>query len=566
MRKMIFLVLLIGLSCAGWRPQTAHAQDPTETPTPAAPTIAGCQIFPNDNPWNTDISQAPLHPNSDNYVANINSNGSGTKVHPDFGSDPTYGIPWITVTASQPKVPVTFTWDDQSDPGPYPIPPNAPIEAGSDQHVLVLESTNCLLYEMYNSTFVGGPQNAWEADAGALFDLKSNKLRPDTWTSADAAGLPILPGLARCDEVNAGVITHALRFTVHRTQRAYVYPARHYASSLTDPNYPPMGLRMRLKANYNLAGFTGQALVIATALKKYGIILADNGSNWYISGETNPTCWDDDSLNQLKNIPGTAFEAVLATPDDTAGVYRPSGSTFYLRNQNSTGPTDFTLALGGSGDMPAAGDWNGDGVDTIGIYRSSSGRFFLKDSNLPSAPIAYSFLLGTTGDRPMVGDWNGDGKDGIGVLRPSNGLLYATNTLATGFAAYTMVLGVPGDLPVAGDWDQDGLDSPGVFRPSNGIFYLTNKVQNGVVYADYTAAFGANGDLPMAGDWDGDGRTGIGVYRGNIGRVYLKNNPATTGYPDISLSLGAAGDLPTAGNWTLYPGMSASAPIFAPGR
>jgi hypothetical protein len=295
--------------------------------TRADPLIEGCQVFPLDNPWNADISGAAVHPNSDNYIANINANG-GQFVHPDFGANPAYGIPYITVSGTQPKVPVTFDYDDESDTGPYPIPPNAPIEGGSDRHVIVIDKDNCVLYETYDSHYMGGSQNAWHAGSGAIFNLNSNALRPDGWTSADAAGLPIFPGLARCAEAMSGEINHAFRFTVRRTQRAYVYPATHYASSLTDTNYPPMGLRFRLKASYNLSGFTGQALVIATALKKYGMILADNGSNWYISGERNQNnCWNDSNLNQLKSIPGTAFEVIVSPPPPTVVLPAPSLST-----------------------------------------------------------------------------------------------------------------------------------------------------------------------------------------------------------------------------------------------
>lgn len=290
------------------------------TPTHAAPpVIGGCQIFPDNNAWNTDISNAPVHALSKKYIKNINRNG-GKFVHPDFGDNQDYGIPWIDVDGStQPFVPVTFDYDDESDPGPYPIPHDAPVEGGGDRHVLVVDTNDCTLYEMYASEFVGGPNNAWHAGSGAVYDLNSNDLRPDGWTSADAAGLPILPGLARCDEVMAGEITHALRFTVNRTQSSWVYPATHEASNITDPTYPPMGLRFRLKANYDISGFSQQAKVIATALKKYGMILADNGSNWYISGERDrDECWDDNQLNDLKGIPGKAFEVIVSPPAPSA--------------------------------------------------------------------------------------------------------------------------------------------------------------------------------------------------------------------------------------------------------
>jgi hypothetical protein len=281
--------------------------------TSESPQIAGCPVFPLDNPWNRDISKDPLHPNSANYMAHMN--GNSKSLHPDFGSDPTYGIPYVVVPGSQPKVPMTFDYDMDSDPGPYPFPSNAPIEGGSnstgDRHVLVLDKDNCLLYETWDSHFLGP---GWHCGSGAIFNLKSNQLRPDTWTSADAAGLPILPGLVRYDEaVTAGEIRHALRFTVQSTQRAFIHPATHYASSNTDPNAPPMGLRVRLKSNYDLTRFHGTALVIMTALKKYGLIVADNGSDWYITGATDSR-WDDDDLNQLKTVPANVFEVVQSGP------------------------------------------------------------------------------------------------------------------------------------------------------------------------------------------------------------------------------------------------------------
>jgi hypothetical protein len=283
------------------------------------PVIAGCGVFPPDNPWNQDISGAPVDPNSANYIASINQ--GATKLHPDFGSYSGYGIPYTVVTGLQPMVPITYYsppqgWPDESDPGPYPVPPNAPIEGGAgstgDRHVLVLNSGNCKIYELYRA-FKDAGGSGWFASSGAIFDLNSNALRPEGWTSADAAGLPILPGLVRYDEVASGAIKHAVRFTVWRSQKAYIHPATHYASSYTDPNLPPMGLRLRLKAGYDISGFTGQSRVILEALKRYGMLVADNGSSWYISGATDPR-WDDDDLNQIKTVPGSAFEVVYTGP------------------------------------------------------------------------------------------------------------------------------------------------------------------------------------------------------------------------------------------------------------
>ncbi|MEP7285704.1 MAG: glycoside hydrolase domain-containing protein [Chloroflexota bacterium] len=233
---------------------------------------------------------------------------------------------------------------------------------------------------------------------------------------------------------------------------------------------------------------------------------------------------------------------------ETVGIFRPSAAIFYLRNTNTTGPADLSIPFGTATDLPIAGDWNGDGIKTIGIYRSSTGQFFLADSNIPGAPIVYSLVLGAPGDLPMVGDWNGDGKDGVGVFRPSNGLIYLRDTLTTGFADFQMVLGVPGDVPVAGDWNGDGQDSPGVYRPSYTSFYLSDQVCNCSVFANYSAALGIAGDSPFAGDWNGDGITGIGVFRPSNGLIYLKNMP-TSGYADLSLVFGIPNDKPIAGYW-----------------
>jgi len=270
-------------------------------------SIAGCPLFPADNPWRRNVSADPLDAHSAAWVASI---GASTHLHPDFGSDPSYGIPYVTVAANEASVPITFTaYGDESDPGPYPVPLNAPVEAGGDAHILVA-SANCHLYELYGARRAG---SGWAADSGAVFNLNSDALRPDGWTSADAAGLPILPGLVRPDEVAAGHIDHALRFTVSKTQQGYIHPATHSAGSTTDPNVPPMGARFRLKAGFDLSSYHGAALVILTALKTYGMMVADNGSNWYLSGATYPG-WNDDDLNQLKTVPGSAFEAVSEGP------------------------------------------------------------------------------------------------------------------------------------------------------------------------------------------------------------------------------------------------------------
>jgi hypothetical protein len=273
----------------------------------AAAREYGCPLFPASNPLNRDISRAPLDPRSASYIASI---GIGGHLHPDFGTNPGYGIPFTVVGPHQPRVPVRFSeFGEESEPGPYPIPPNAPVEgagAAGDRHVLVLQRGSCRVYELYSANRRG---SGWEAGSGAIFNLRANALRPEGWTSADAAGLPILPLLARYPEVRAGRIEHALRFTVRATQRGYIHPATHFASSSADPKLPPMGLRLRLRASYSLAGFHGQSLVILRALERYGRIVADNGSSWYLTGAPDPR-WNDADLEQLKRVPGAAFEAV----------------------------------------------------------------------------------------------------------------------------------------------------------------------------------------------------------------------------------------------------------------
>jgi hypothetical protein len=275
---------------------------------PAAPR---CPIFPASNAWNQRVDSLPVAANSAQLIASI---GVGTGLHPDFGSglwdDGPIGIPFDVVSRSTPRSRVAFEYADESDRVAYPIPKSVHIEGGrassGDRHALLLDRDACKLYELY-ALYPNG--RSWKAGSGAVFDLRSNKLRPAGWTSADAAGLPIFPGLARYDEVARGRIDHALRFTASRTRRAYVYPARHYASSSDDPALPPMGLRVRLKAGVDISGYPKQARVVLQALKTYGMILADNGSSWYISGVPDPR-WSNDALHTIGAIKGSDFEVV----------------------------------------------------------------------------------------------------------------------------------------------------------------------------------------------------------------------------------------------------------------
>jgi len=305
-------VALLACALAGLVAASSGAS-PARARTATAPSEYGCPILPPEDPLNQEIADAPVNPNSASYIASI---GLNAHLHPDFGTNPSYGIPYTVVGPEQPKVPIKLTkYRSESNPGPYPVPPDAPIEGGGkkghgDKHVLVVQEGSCMLYEMYDAKRKGA---GWRAASGAVFNLRSEALRPEGWTSADAAGLPIFPLLVRYPEVAAGEIDHALRVTVPETQRGYIHPATHFASSNSNPNLPPMGLRLRLRVGYSLAGFHGESLVILEALKRYGLIVADNGSPWFITGAPNPH-WDDEDLEQIKQVPGSEFEAVESGP------------------------------------------------------------------------------------------------------------------------------------------------------------------------------------------------------------------------------------------------------------
>jgi hypothetical protein len=299
------------------------------TPVPGAPN---CSMFPADNVWNTDISSLPVDPHSAAWMASMDS--ASTNLHPDFGpsDDPSnpYGIPYIVVSPSHPLTTVSFQYADQSDPGPYPFGADTPIEGGQastgDRHAIMVNPSTCTLYELYDAQYSASGSTA---GSGAIWNLNSNALRPVGWTSADAAGLPILPGLLRYDEVQSGVITHAIRMTAESTDTSYIWPARHEAGSSSDPNLPPMGARFRLKASYDISGYSPQAQVVLRAMQQYGLILADNGSNWYFGGTADPD-WPSALVNELKEVPASAFEAVDESSlmvDPNSGQARQPGDT-----------------------------------------------------------------------------------------------------------------------------------------------------------------------------------------------------------------------------------------------
>jgi hypothetical protein len=352
-----------------------------------APVMGNCTVFPADNIWNTPVDTAAVSPASSTYVTTI---GATLGMHADFGSGTwdggPIGIPFLTVPGTQPKYPVSFLYSDESDPGPYAVPLTAPIEGGSnstgDRHAIAVDTSNCVLYELYRA-FPGS--GMWSADSGAIFDLKSNALRPQTWT-ADAAGLPIMPGLVRYDEVASGEIRHALRFTVPQTQRAYIWPARHYASSLTDPKYPPMGQRFRLKASLDVSAYPADVQVILRALKKYGMIIADNGSAWYLSGQPDER-WNNSNLSQLRNVTGSMFEAVDTSSlmiDVNSGQARQAGAAVVVTPASATVQTQanqqFTAEVQNSTDQAVSWAVNGlpggnsevGYIDPNGLYSAPS--------------------------------------------------------------------------------------------------------------------------------------------------------------------------------------------------
>lgn len=314
-------MLAAASACTGATSSDDHTignpTSPTNPTNPSSPTspggsLNGHRVFPADNPWNTDISKNAVDANSSTLIASC-----GTRnLHQDFGT--TYdgapnGIPYVLVGASQAKVPVTFDYDDESDAGPYPVPASAPIEGGpngdGDRHVIVVDTSAWKLYELFDAHPLNNGAS-WHAGSGAIFDLNSNALRPAGWTSADAAGLPIFPGLVRYDEVvEQHAINHALRFTCPRTRKEYVSPARHYASSSTDQSLPPMGMRVRLKANFDTTGFSPNVRVVLRAMMKYGMLLADNGSGWFFSGAPDSR-WNEDELATFSRVPSSAFEVV----------------------------------------------------------------------------------------------------------------------------------------------------------------------------------------------------------------------------------------------------------------
>lgn len=364
------------------------------TPVLAQPAIGQCPVLPANNIWNTPIDTLPVLANSASMVTTI---GATRGFHADFGSGlwngGPIGIPFITVSGNQTKYPVSFLYRDESDPGPYAVPLTAPIEGGSastgDRHAIAVDTTNCILYELYRA-FPGA--SSWTADSGAIYDLRSNALRPATWTSADAAGLPILPGLVTFDEVESGEIRHAIRFTAPQTRREFVWPARHYASTLVGTQYPRMGERFRLKAGFDVSPYPARVQVILRAMKKYGIILADNGSAWYITGAPDSR-WINGELRTLGQLLGSNFEAVDATVlriDPNSGEARQQGAAVSVNPPAATVRVGTAQAFTATVTGAAAGvTWSVNGIaggnPTVGTI--DAGGVYIAPGAVPSPAV-----------------------------------------------------------------------------------------------------------------------------------------------------------------------------------
>ena len=557
---------------------TENSSTPATTTLAMAggPSASGVSIFPPDHIWNTRVDSLPIDSRSADYVSAI---GTTAYLHADFGAglyegNP-IGIPYNIVNGSQLKKTVTFEYADESDSGPYPIPDNPFIEGGSDHHLIIIDRDAKTLYELYGAEKLADA--SWTAGSGAIFNLSGYMLRPSGWTSADAAGLAIFPGLVRYDEVNAGEINHALRFTAPATRRAYIWPARHFASSITDPAYPPMGQRFRLKSSFNTSGYPYQAQIVLNALKKYGMILSDNGAPWYITGAPDEQ-WNNDDLHTLHQLTGSDFEAVdssplMINPDSgqalihpvvptptNVGVFRSGGNWFMDMNNNGVWngmPPDKTFSLGKQpGDIPITGDWNGDNITETGIFRSG-GSWYLDMNNNGAWDGMFpdrTFSWGKQpGDIPITGDWNGDNITETGIFRNGGSWYLDMNNNGAWDGMLpdrTFSWGKqPCDIPITGDWNGDNITETGIFRTGAGFYLDMNN--NGVWDAgDKMLAWRLQpDDTPVTWDWNGDSITETGIFRNGDWYLDMNNNGYWDPEADMIFPMGQPGDKPVTGKW-----------------
>ena len=462
----LFVVVLVACPAdAGPTPGPSGQQTPASAAV-GPPGAESCPVFPADNVWHSDISTLPVHARSAAWMSSMNS--VTTKLHPDMGDsgDPMpYGIPWNVVAGNHPKVSIDFYYPDESDPGPYPFDQNTPVEGGSDRHALTIDRDNCKLYELYDVEY--SPSGS-TGGSGAIFDLRSNALRAAGDTSADAAGLPIFAGLVRQDEVARGVIDHAIRFTASRTDRSYVWPARHQAGAANDPNLPPMGARFRLKPSFSLTGYRADTQVFLRAFKSYGVILADNGSNWFFTGAAEPG-WDNDLLDELKTIPASAFEAVdasslMVSPD--SGQFRttppPTGPTVTVADF-SYSPAIVSSARG----QAVTFRFNGPSAHTA----SDSSGTALFNSGSKAAGTTWTLTLGAAGNFAYKCNLH---SGMTGTVRVPISVSPATGTTATTF---TVTWAVPGAPPAGLVYDvqirRPGQSAYGPFRSNTTLSSVT---------------------------------------------------------------------------------------------
>ena len=522
MRRRIIAGLILGLGIG----TTAHAQQ----------VISGCPVLPPNNIWNTPVDAVPVLSNSD---AMVNTIGAARGFHADFGSGTwdggPIGIPFITVTAAQPSYPASFRWPGESDPGPYSVPLNAPIEGGpnatGDRHTMALDTERCVLYELYRAF----PQSSsWVADSGAIFDLKSNALRPSTWTSGDAAGLPIMPGLVTYEEVLSGEIKHAIRFTAPQTRGEFVWPARHSASSLTGAQYPRMGERFRLKASFDVTSYPWDVQVILRAMKKYGIIVADNGSGWYLSGKPDPR-WNNDHLQAFGRLLGGNLEAVDATVlmiNPNSGQARQNPKDVLV----DFGPTYgiWTLYDGGtwaqlhalSPDSMVTGDLDGNGVeDAVVNFGASWGVWVhLNDTSW--------FQLHALSPNAMVtADLDNSGKDDVIMSFPGFGIYVWYNN-----AAWTKLHALTSGLMAVGDVDGTLGDEVVIDFPGQGIWVFLNN-------SSWFRLHSMNARAIAIGDLDANGQDEVVIDFQGQGVWQYVNNASWSKVHPLNTSRFAIGDI-----------------------
>jgi hypothetical protein len=532
-------------------------------------TIGGCPSFPPNSIWNARIDNLPLDAHSSDYINSISAAGG-------LRFDIT--IPINIVPGTQPKVPLLISSLDESDAGPYPIPRDAQVEDGSDLHVIVVDKDNCLLYETFSSFL--NPDGSWTVDSSAKWSLLSHALRPAGWTSADAAGLPIMAGLLRYEEVAAGQITHAVRFTAPRTQRLFQWPARHFASTSSSALLPPMGQRFRLKADFNVAGYAPHVQAILRAMKQYGLILADNGLPWEMQFAIDAR-WDFAELEVLRSIAGSNLEAVdesgLMVDADSGqaawraaalftklGVFRsPPGLGFWTFDNNGNNAFDAgdkVTFFGLPGDQPVAGDWDGTGIVRIGVFRK--GLWYLDLNNNGQWDGAAGgdglFAFGLTDDIAVAGDWNGDGRTKLGVFRcPQSGICtwvldYAGKFAYDAATVRAVSYGLPGDIPVVNNWNaSSNTDQVGVYRAlPNGLgVWIVDSNGSGVWEpSDSVYQFGLAEDIPVVGNWNSGVRKRLGVFRKGVWILDTNGNNLYDANDAVGV-FGLPGDRPVTGKW-----------------